>query len=79
MVVVLLIMLLFLPTVVAKFLARNNIDSINSGTGRILFHLGRITLPVLNYLVLPFVVISGNPKMRQSGPNVINFLRFVLS
>jgi hypothetical protein len=63
---VLLTLLLLLPSFVSKSMGRNNIESTNYGAGRLWMYLSRVSLPLWFYCVLPFVVISGSSKMRES-------------
>ncbi len=63
---VLLILILLVPSHISKSFAKNNADDINYGQGRVWTYVSRITLPILSYCVLPFVVITVNRKMRKT-------------
>jgi hypothetical protein len=63
---ILLILILLVPSHISKSFAKNNADDINYGQGRVWTYVSRITLPILSYCVLPFVVITVNRKMRKT-------------
>jgi len=66
LVTVILILLLLMPSIIAKSYARDNINSINYGPGRMWMYLSKICIPILLDAILPFVLILGSPKMRKS-------------
>jgi len=63
---IVLILILLVPSHISKSFAKNNADDINYGQGRVWTYVSRITLPILSYCVLPFVVITVNRKMRKT-------------
>lgn len=59
-------LLLLSPLVLLKEMAKRNPEDINHGFGRALFYIGRITMPILSYYLLPLVAIFGNRRMRRT-------------
>jgi hypothetical protein len=53
------------PLFVAKMYLGQNPDGINFGKGRAWTYIGRMTMPVLSFIILPGVTIVNNAKMRK--------------
>ena len=77
----------FLPIAVVRHMARKNLESINSGNGRVWIYIGKVTVPTCYQLVFPLFVILNNDKMRKSllrdfkenmgWKNILSFSNFV--
>ena len=64
-VAVTLIVLFMVPMYMARMYLREDENGINFGMGRTWTYIGRITMPVLSFLILPSVIIFSNHKMRR--------------
>jgi hypothetical protein len=64
-VAVTLIVLFMVPMYMARMYLREDENGINFGMGRTWTYIGRITMPVLSFLILPSVIIVSNYKMRR--------------
>ena len=64
-VAVTLIVLFMVPMYMARMYLCEDENGINFGIGRTWTYIGRITMPVLSFLILPSVIIVSNYKMRR--------------
>jgi hypothetical protein len=65
LVAVLLITLLLVPSFMARIYLEEDQNGINFGWGRAWTYIGRITMPVLSFVILPSVIFVNNKKMRK--------------
>ena len=61
-----LIILLNTPASRARYIAHIDPDVINHGTGRLWNYASRFSLPILNYCLLPIIILGSNSKMRKT-------------
>jgi hypothetical protein len=59
-----MITLFMVPVYMSRMYLREDESAINFGMGRIWTYIGRMTMPVLSFLILPSVIIVNNHKMR---------------
>ena len=59
-------LLLLTPLVLTKEVMKRNPEDLNHGYGKAFFLVGRFTMPLLSYYLIPLVAISGNRKMRKT-------------
>jgi hypothetical protein len=60
------IVVLLIPSHISRRYFEKNLYEINFGAGRAWIYIGRITMPVLSFVILPCIVIVNNPKMRKA-------------
>ena len=63
--IIVLIILLNTPASRARYIAHIDPDAINHGTGRLWNYASRFSLPILNYCLLPIIILGSNSKMRK--------------
>lgn len=54
------------PISIGKALIKKNINDINSGKGRALMYLGKISMPTFTFLLFPLLMLAFNHKVRKS-------------
>jgi hypothetical protein len=64
-VAVAMITLFMVPVYLARMYLRDDENGINFGMGRTWSYIGRMSMPVLSFLILPSVIIVSNHKMRK--------------
>ncbi len=64
-VAVAMITLFMVPVYMTRMYLREDVNGINFGMGRTWSYMGRMTMPVLSFLILPSVIIVSNSKMRK--------------
>ena len=64
--IIVLIILLNTPASRARYIAHIDPDAINHGTGRLWNYASRFSLPILNYCLLPIIILGSNSKMRKT-------------
>jgi hypothetical protein len=65
LVAVTMISLFLVPSFMARKYLEEDQNGINFGWGRAWTYIGRMTMAVLSFLILPFVIIVNNRKMRK--------------
>jgi hypothetical protein len=64
-VAVAMITLFMVSVYMAQMYLREDENGINFGMGRTWSYIGRMTMPVLSFIILPSVIIVSNSKMRK--------------
>ena len=54
------------PVILAKLIAKRDINEVNSGWTRALVYIGKMTLPLISSIICPLLVIHCNSKMKKS-------------
>ena len=66
LVLIILASVCLIPASWARTIAKNNIQDINSGNGRLMVYAGRIALVTFVNYVFPFLFFFNNTKMRKT-------------
>ena len=61
-----LIILIYIPASISRFIAHIDPDRINYGSGKLLNYASRFSIPILHYCILPIITIGSNSKMRKT-------------
>jgi hypothetical protein len=69
-----IMILLLIPSAVARTLSGNNPELINHGSGKIWTYMSRITIALISYCMVPIIIVLNNPNLRQTMKNKINVI-----
>lgn len=61
-----LIILIYIPASISRYIAHIDPDRINSGSGRLWNYTSRFSIPIIHYCILPIITIGSNSKMRKT-------------
>ena len=63
---IVLIVLIYIPASISRYIAHIDPDRINHGSGRLWNYASRFSIPILHYCILPIITIGSNSKMRKT-------------
>jgi hypothetical protein len=66
LILVLLVILIYIPASVSRYIAHIDPDSINYGSGRLWNYASRFSIPILHYCIFPIIILGTNSKMRKT-------------
>ena len=66
LILIVLIILIYIPASISRYIAHIDPDRINYGTGRLWKYASRFSIPILHYCIFPIIILSTNSKMRKT-------------
>jgi hypothetical protein len=66
LILIVLIVLVYIPTSICRYIVGIDPDSINYGTGRFWNYISRFSIPIIHYCIFPMIILGTNSKMRKT-------------